>query len=206
MYNFEEKRSFGILRDKICSYLEAKHLKIVKIDFDDADYSSNEEHVTTLLKNMSFEEFRKFDILIEELLKEKSEFHLRDMFEEFCDLKKHLIKHGLETQYLDKTMKNFSEEDYEEAIVDASMALESLSKSVLKYEEYTDTLNTLIQLLYNERVIDSSDKLVLEGLRNCRNENAHGDEVYVETSQSTARHHILITFACMEEIISTVFD
>ena len=68
-------------------------------------------------------------------------------------------------------------------------------------EEETDSLNTLIHLLYIEGKINRSERSELEKIRDCRNQNAHGNEKHTKISKILTENYILKTFELINSIV-----
>lgn len=161
----------------------------------------NQKNIRIILNDISYTKLRKINILINEVLNEKENKNSINLFEEFANVFTLLKKYRFETGYLEKILKNFSEEDYSESIVNVGKALESLSKSILITEEEQDTLGRLSYLLVIENVITMKEKLILEEIRECRNKNAHGEEFFTEISKEEAENYILMSFKIMKKMI-----
>lgn len=194
--------NYNILATKLFILLKENGFSIEK-NFAKKSHD-NTKNIEKLLRNISFSELQKYNILINGILNEKRSFHSSNLFEEFAIVFTEFKKHNLETGYLEKILKNFAEEDYSESIINVGKALESLSKSILKEEEENDNLNKLLYLLIQDGKVTNEERTYWEQLRNYRNENAHGDEVFVEISKNDAQDYILLSFEMMKNVISRI--
>ena len=151
---------------------------------------------------MGIFELQKYKILLENMLEYDNKKVSNDLFEEFSIIFTKLKENNLETKYLEKVLKNFSEEDYSDSIVNVGKAIESLSKSILDDEEEKDGFNVLLHRLLKDEKITEDEFRILEDIRDCRNDNAHGNEVFIEISKEDAEDCILVAFEMMKNILS----
>ena len=182
--------SFSILKQKLKKLVE-----------EASSSEKNKKTIDAVFDNIGYSELYKYKILIDDVLEVESRNIDTTLFEEFSKTFTKLKDKGYETFYIEKILKNFSEEDYEESLVNAGKSLESVSKKILYTEEETDTLNTLIHLLYIEGKINRSERSELEKIRDCRNQNAHGNEIHTEISKISTENYILKTFELINKLI-----
>ncbi len=119
--------------------------------------------------------------------------------QKYKKIKSIMRKNGFEHRYLDKMMKNYREQDYGDASVGLGKILESFAKTILDDEKENDVLLTLINSLYRKDVITEHDKSVLMSVRENRNDNAHGDEIYSEISRDDLEKDMLKVFDFLEK-------
>ena len=119
--------------------------------------------------------------------------------QQYKRIKRLLKQNGFEHRYLDKMMKNYREQDYGDASVGLGKILESFAKTILDDEKENDVLITLINSLYRKDIITEHDKSVLMSVRENRNDNAHGDEIYSEISRDDLEKDILKVFDFLEK-------
>lgn len=194
--------SYDVLIEKLTNLLVSNGFTLDK-NFEKNSYN-NKKYVEELVGNLPYSEIQKYRILLNDILDEKEKQISNDLFSEFSIIFTKLKEHEMETKYLEKILKNFSEEDYSESIINVGKALESLSKTVLVSEEENDSFNTLLHRLIKERKITKEEQIILEKIRDCRNDNAHGDEIFVEISKESAENCILTAFDMMKNILSRI--
>lgn len=199
MFN-NTNQSCDILKEKLVKLLTNNRLALKKNSKKDS--CSNQKHIDMLFKNVSLSELRKYKILLENVLDVDDKSVSNNLFKEFSIVFTKLKENNFETKYLEKVLKNYSEEDYSESIVNVGKAIESLSKSVLKDEEEKDSFNMLLHRLLKDKKITDDELCILEKIRDCRNDNAHGDEFFVEITQDKTEECILIAFDMMKNILS----
>ena len=119
--------------------------------------------------------------------------------QKYKKIKNVMRKNNFEYRYLDKMMKNYREQDYGDASVGLGKILESFAKTILTDEKENDVLITLINSLYRKNIITEHDKSVLMSVRENRNDNAHGDEIYSEISRDDLEKDILKVFDFLEK-------
>lgn len=195
-----EKDTYDILVEKIAGLLISNGFTLDK-NFEKNSYN-NQKYIEEIIGNLSYSELSKYKILIEDILNIKERKISTDLFKEFSIVFTGLREKGYETKYLEKILKNFSEEDYAESVVNAGRALESLSKSVLVNEEEKDSFNILLHKLIKDRKITKIEQEKLEEIRDCRNDSAHGEEKFTEISKESAEECIFSTFEMMKNILS----
>ena len=193
-------KSFFILKEKLVKLLTNNRLALKKNSKKDS--CSNQKNIDALLKSISTTELQKYKILLENMLEYDNKKVSNDLFEEFSIIFTKLKENNLETKYLEKVLKNFSEEDYSDSIVNVGKAIESLSKSILDDEEEKDGFNVLLHHLLKDEKITEDEFRILEDIRDCRNDNAHGNEVFIEISKEDAEDCILVAFEMMKNILS----
>jgi HEPN domain-containing protein len=195
-----EKDTYDILVEKIAALLLSNGFTLDK-NFEKNSYN-NQKYIEEIVGNLSYSELHKYKILIEDILKIKERKVSTDLFEEFSIVFTGLREKGYETKYLEKILKNFSEEDYSESIVNAGRALESISKSVLVNEGDKDSFNVLLHKLVKDAKITKAELEELEKIRDSRNDSAHGEEIFIEVSKESAEECIFSTFEMMKNILS----
>ena len=188
-----------VLADKISKLLVNNGLNLEK-NYE-KNFYNNKKYLVSLLKELSYPELKKCNILINDILNEKEVENSNILFDEFATVFTQLKENNFETRYLEKVLKNFSEDDYSESIVNIGRALESLSKTILNNEKSDDNLGRLIYLLDEDGIITKDEKNILERIRECRNKNAHGEEWFVEVSKQEAENYILLSFEIMKNLI-----
>lgn len=75
-----------------------------------------------------------------------------------------------------------------------------MARNILPNEKENDSFNTLIHLMKAHGVITNREKDILEKIRDCRNDNAHGKEYSIDVPKLIAKRHILKTFEVMKKI------
>lgn len=175
--------------------------KIKNLISKNSTFVIDKKSIDKIIDNMSYSELYKYKILIDDILEIETRNIDNSLFEEFSKTFTKLKHNGYETFYIEKMLKNFSEEDYSESLVNAGKSLESISKKILYTEEENDSLNTLIHLLYIEGKINKTERSELEKIRDCRNQNAHGNEIHTEISKISTENYILKTFELINKLI-----
>lgn len=198
----ENINGYDVLIEKLTNLLVNNGFTLDK-NFEKNSYN-NKKYVEELVGDLPYSEIQKYKILLNDILDEKERQISNDLFSEFSVIFTKLKEHKMETKYLEKILKNFAEEDYSESIINVGKALESLSKTVLVGEEENDSFNTLLHRLIKERKITREEQTILERIRDCRNDNAHGDEVFVEISKESAENCILTAFDMIGNILSRI--
>lgn len=198
----ENINGYDVLIEKLTNLLVNNGFTLYK-NFEKNSYN-NKKYVEELVGDLPYSEIQKYRILLNDILDEKEKQISNYLFSEFSVIFTKLKEHEMETKYLEKILKNFSEEDYSESIINVGKALESLSKTVLVGEEENDSFNALLHRLIKERKITREEQIILEKIRDCRNDNAHGNEIFVEIPKESAENCILTAFDMMENILSRI--
>lgn len=195
-----KENSCDVLIKKVSEHIAIRGFEVTKTD----NPKNSTSEITDIIKSADKNDLRKILFLLSKTIGEYESLAVEELFDEFALVYSKLKELNFETKYIEQMVKNYSENDYSDAMVNAGKTIESMTRNILSDEKEDDSFGTLIYRLKEYKIINRYEKSILDSIRDCRNDNAHGDEIFKELSREEAKQYILQTFNIMKKILNRV--